>query len=124
MPPPKSVARDIQSRFVKNFGQEQHYQGPFLIPDNINGLIPYINPTEMLKILRLKEKLLCLEMWKDEWEQKRLPVKKWYELKDKRFSNENRRHRLFLDDEKMQEDEYQMRMGMFEFYRLLKNDDI
>lgn len=123
MNPPQSVLRDIKSRFSKNFGQKQHYQGPSLVPNNINGLIPSLIPSEMLKILRLNEKLLCLQMWKDEWELKRLPMKKWYELKDKRFSNENRKNRLFLEDEQMQDNEYQLRMSMIEFYRILKNDD-
>jgi hypothetical protein len=38
-------------------------------------------------------------MWMVQWEAKRLPLKRWFEIQDFRFSNENKRNRELLVSE-------------------------
>lgn len=42
-------------------------------------------------------------MWRVQWEAKRLPLKRWFEIQDFRFSNENKRNRELLVSESTQQ---------------------
>jgi hypothetical protein len=96
------------------------------------GLIPFLSPSEQLRILKakvkngassfnlkslLKEKYLLLLRWKSIWEEVRPPKSNWHQLKGKEFSFEAKRARQMIESPELQRQSQQARLAILELYK-------
>jgi hypothetical protein len=84
-----------------------------------DDLIPGLPPTEQLKLLRIKERLLMIDRWEETWEQVRPPRTHWYALKNGDFSQEMRRSGRMLKYKGLQRAEEQCRVDLLDLQRTI-----
>ncbi|KAJ3215542.1 hypothetical protein HK099_006308 [Clydaea vesicula] len=99
---PEDVLEDMRERAVKNkvfnpvlglksYRQHQDFFSETSRFASLDGMIPFLNPKEQLLVLKVKEKILLVERWKNLWEEVRPPKQNWYESKGMDFAYESKK---------------------------------
>ena len=79
-------------------------------------------PSEQLKLLKMKERLLIIDRWQELWESVRPPITNWHSMSKAGFAKEMQRHGSFLRDKRMQILETQSREALMDLQRTFIQD--
>ncbi|KAI9339934.1 hypothetical protein BDR26DRAFT_861842 [Obelidium mucronatum] len=91
---------------------------------NLQGLVPFLTPSDQMNILKAKEKKLLLNRWRETWESVRPPRPGWHEMKGPGFAEEAKRARELLVSPDMQRASQQTRLAILELWRTEVTDRV